>query len=79
LNGRLIHISSRDFRAVVMVRAGRRFTMRDAIKIAGSAAVRTGELQANTRPSSGFVQVVADRDDVVGDLPVCTPSPDLDL
>jgi hypothetical protein len=59
--------------------AGRRFTMRDAIKIAGSVAVRTGELQANTRPSSGFVQVVADRDDVVGDLPVCTPSPDLDL
>jgi hypothetical protein len=40
--------------------AGRRFTMRDAIKIAGSAAVRTGELQANTRPRSGFVQVVAD-------------------
>jgi hypothetical protein len=53
--------------------------MRDAIKIAGSAAVRTGELQANTRPRSWIVQVAADRDDVVGDLPVCTPAPDLDL
>jgi hypothetical protein len=54
-------------------------TMRDAIKIAGSPAVRVGELQANTRPRSGFVQVVADRIDAVGDLPVCTPSPNLDL
>jgi hypothetical protein len=79
LNGTLIHNSSRDFRAVVMVRRVDRFTMRDALKIAGSAAVRTGELQANTRPRSWYVQVVADRDDVVGDLPVCTPSPDLDL
>lgn len=34
------------------------FTMRDAIKIAGSCAVRASELQANTKPS---------------DLPVCPP------
>jgi hypothetical protein len=79
LNGTLIHNSSRDFRAVVMVRRVDRITMRDAIKIAGSAAVLTGELQANTRPRRAVVQVVADRGDVVGDLPVCAPSPDLDL
>jgi hypothetical protein len=53
--------------------------MRDAIKIAGSGEVPAGELQANTRSRSGFVQVVPDRGNVVGDLPVFTPSPDLDL
>ena len=33
------------------------FTMRDAIKIAGSDVVRAGELQANTRPRSGSVRL----------------------
>jgi hypothetical protein len=63
----------------VLLGLGLGFTMRDAIKIAGSGEVPAGELQANTRPRSASAQAVSRLDTWLSDLPVCTPSPDLDL